>query len=130
MRRSRALLAVIMVIVVGVLAAGIAVATSGPTSPKPSSLTRRPASAPAAAVAPTSRSNPPTPAPSAQQGSPGGMLPVRPPVTTAPPVSPAPITSPPTTAPPAMSPHGIPQQNAGDHDPDNNGATSDGDGDV
>ncbi len=64
----------------------------------------------------------------------GASMPAAPPTTsppaTAPPTTspPPPPTSPPATAPPTMS--GIPQANGGDHDADNNGAPSDGDGGV
>jgi hypothetical protein len=60
-----------------------------------------------------------------------------PPPTTAPPVAATPTTvppPPPTTAPPVATPpavvNGIAQDNGGDHDADNNGGPSDGDGNL
>lgn len=50
--------------------------------------------------------------------------------TTTPPRSSPPHTTPPPHSSPAPSPTGIPQNNGGDHDADNNGGPSDGDGDV
>ena len=56
-----------------------------------------------------------------------------PPTTTPPPATAPPTTSTPaapTTSAPSTAPSGIPQGNGGDHDADNNGGPSDGDGDV
>ena len=59
------------------------------------------------------------------------------PATTAPQVATPPVTvppPPPTTAPPVATPpavvNGIAQDNGGDHDADNNGGPSDGDGNL
>jgi predicted lipoprotein with Yx(FWY)xxD motif len=66
----------------------------------------------------------------------GASTPAASPTTTAPPTTsppPPPTTSPPpapTTSPPTTAASGIPQGNGGDHDGDNNGAPSDGDGSV
>jgi hypothetical protein len=48
--------------------------------------------------------------------------------TTVPP--PTPTTAPPTTTPPPTVVNGIPQGDGGDHDADNNGGPSDGDGNL
>ena len=62
--------------------------------------------------------------------------PPAPPATTtapAPPATPAPATTapaPPTTTAPTPPANPIPQGNGGDQDPDNNGAPSDGDGNI
>ena len=58
-----------------------------------------------------------------------------PPATTPPPTTPPPTTTPPpppttTPPPPPTTNNGIPQDNGGDHDADNNGGPSDGDGNL
>ena len=55
--------------------------------------------------------------------------PASPPATTAPATT-APATTAPATTAPASPANPIPQGNGGDHDPDNNGGPSDGDGNL
>jgi hypothetical protein len=80
----------------------------------------------------TAHSVKPSAKPSAKPSVPPTTQPPAPP-TTQPPAPPT--TQPPASAPAAATmaappPNPIPQDNGGDHDPDNNGGPSDGDGNI
>jgi predicted lipoprotein with Yx(FWY)xxD motif len=103
-----------------------------PTTSPPPPTTAPPTTSPPPTAAPPTTSPPVTTAPPPPATSPP---PTAAPPTTSPPApaAPPPTTTPPpppTTSPPATAPSGIPQGNGGDHDADNNGGPSDGDGDV
>jgi hypothetical protein len=106
-KRLGILIAVIAALVAGGVALGLGVmSNSHATAIKP---------APAAQTT-TSTTTPPPPTP-----------PTTAPTTVPPP--PPPTTVPPVAPPPAVV-NGIAQGNGGDHDPDNNGGPSDGDGSL
>jgi predicted aconitase with swiveling domain len=95
-------------------------------TPAPASSMPAQTSTATAAPAPAATVTPQAPAPATTQAAP----PPPPATHTAPATTPAPAATTPTTAtrPPAAS--GIPQGGGGDGDADNNGAPSDGDGNV
>ncbi len=120
-KRLGILIAVIAVLVAGGLALGFGLTSnSNATAIK---------TTPAAHTA-TSTTTPPTTAP------PTTVPPPPPTTTTVPPPPPTTTTVPPPPPPPTTTPpppaviNGITQGNGGDHDPDNNGGPSDGDGNL
>ena len=68
--------------------------------------------------------------PSAKPPAPPTTKPPAPPTTQPPAPPPTPPPAPPMTTMSAPPPNPIPQGNGGDHDPDNNGGPSDGDGNI
>jgi type IV secretory pathway VirB10-like protein len=134
-KRLGILTAVIAALVAGGLALGLGLmSNSHATAFKPTPATRT-------TTTTTPPTNPPTAVPAPATTAPPTTTPPTtvppPPPTTAPPVAPAPTTvppPPPTTAPPVAPPpavvNGIAQDNGGDHDADNNGGPSDGDGNL
>ena len=122
-KRLGILTAVIVALVAGGLALGL-----GLMSNSKATATKATPAAHAAITPPPTAARPVAAAPT--------TLPPPPP-TAAPPVAAAPTTlppPPPTAAPPVATPpaavNGIPQDNGGDQDADNNGGPSDGDGNL
>ena len=124
-KRLGILIAVIAAVVAGGLALGLGLMSNSHTTAIKTThaahTTTTPPTTPTTAV----------PAPPPPTTSPPTTVPPPPPTTSPPTTVPPP---PPTTAPPVATPpavvNGIAQDNGGDHDADNNGGPSDGDGNL
>ena len=129
-KRRRIIIGVAAALVAGGLAVGLGLMSGSNATainPKPAAHTTTPApptTAPPTTTPPTTVVTPPPVMVPPVTTEPTTVLP---PPTMVPP--PLPATAPPVAIPPAVV-NGIAQQNGGDHDPDNDGGPSDGDGNL